>query len=343
MTRDPKFVHLWSRCAGCGIWPLAGRRYECQNCPAGPDNDLCEECYRLFERGFLKHPSPESYAAASAGTSHTFVVHEGYDRENYLPWLAVPQPEEEPPSVPDKFVIRPEFRCGRESFFGSYGFVVESENSGRPLVITALHVMDELARAKHVDCSARNTAYTGSELPALVTKIFLYDVFAPNWMMAELGAAGPMLVLPDARIGDEEPYSQRDIAVFHANDLATKLSPLKLAASSPEVGEPIWLASRREGGASGRTFAAVVVERTERTLIFRFGSTLGMPRYTSGAPLLNSRGEVVGINVGAGCLDGQILGHANHVESIRRHCSPYRNERNRSDGLQNEWVRIWTA
>jgi hypothetical protein len=216
-------------------------------------------------------------------------------------------------------VVRPEFRSGRESFFGSYGFVVVAADGGHPLMLTALHVMDELAKLKGINCSSDNAGYTGRELPHQVTSVRLYDPFAPNWVLAELGAAGDMLFLPDARICEEEPYSHRDIAAFRV-DPSAPVRPIRLAVVPPVVGEPIWLAVNLGRGVRERAIQAVVVEMTERTLVFRFGMpATTMPPYTSGAPLLNRTGEVVGINIGGGMLDEYRFGHGNHLASVRRH------------------------
>jgi hypothetical protein len=302
------------------VQPIAGRRFECASCPAGPDNDLCEPCYREFERGRLEHPAPASYAKRSgrgAGAEHVFRAHEGLSPERYAPWLAVPRSDARAPSVPDRFVVRPEFRAGRDSFFGAYAFVVDAQDRGGPLVLTALHVMDELIRSTGLDCTAQNHAYSGCELPAVVTEVALYDVFAPNWMFAELGSARSMLVLPQARVGEDEPLSDRDIAAFRVSP-AAQVTAGRLAAETPRVGDPTWLVFRQPAS-SVRTIEAVVVETTSRTLIVRFVNPDETAPYSSGAPLLDAEGAVVGINVGAGRFGGQRFGHANHVGSVRRH------------------------
>jgi len=179
--------------------------------------------------------------------------------------------------------------------------------------------MDSLIQERGIDASANNHSYSGYELPRVVTGVNLYDVFASNWMAAPLGRALSMLPLPNARIKDEEPFSQRDIAAFVV-DHAARVSPAPLADRLPGVGEPIWLVVKPEGGPRQRTIAATVVEQTEATFIFRYlDDTAAMPRFTSGAPLVNRAGEVVAINVGFGTLDGRSFGHGNHVDSIRRH------------------------
>lgn len=319
MTTDDstESVHIWNRCHGCGMQPIVGLRFECQTCPLGPDSDLCEQCYREYIHSGARHPSPESpFAHLRQAGPHRFRSFLGAPRERHLPWLAVPFLLSAAPNVPDRFVVRPEFVSGRDSYFGSYAFVAESA-SGPPLVLTALHVMDEMIKAKGIDCSVDSTSYTGAELPPLVTKVALYDVFAPQWPLAELGHAGDMLVLPDARLGEEEPYCQRDVAAFRVQ-VDANVSPVRLAAAPPRVGEPLWLAINLANGVSGRTVPAVVVDQTEHSLIFRY--TRGAePRRSSGAPLLNRDGELVGINVGGGRFDGGHFGHAVHVASMRRH------------------------
>jgi hypothetical protein len=311
-----ELIHVWSRCHACGTAPIVGRRWSCQTCPAGPDNDLCEACHRSFEQGGVQHPPPEAREAPPG--RHVFRVFEGVAREQVAPWLAIPWSNATTPAIPDRFVVRPEFRSGRESFFGSYGFIVAAQDGGPPLMLTALHVLDELAKFKGIDCTVDNAAYTGTELPPCVTGVQLYDPFAPNWMLAELGTAGAMLCLPDARICPEEPYSQRDVAAFRVV-AADSVRPARLAAVPPVVGEPIWLVVHVGRGARERAIPAIVVEMTEQTLIFRFAKGVPMPAYTSGAPLLNRLGEVVGLNIGGGMLDGHRIGHASHVASMRHY------------------------
>ena len=308
-------IHIWNRCHNCGAAPIVGLRFTCQTCPAGAHNDLCEACYRLFEQGRIEHPSPEAREAPPG--RHLFSAFEGVDREQALRWIDVEWSSAPTPKVPDRFIVRPEFRSGRESFFGSYGFVIAQDGGGL-LMLTALHVLDELAKFRGIDCSEQNRAYTGRELPQQVTGVMLYDPFASNWMLAEIGMAGGMLALPEARICGNEPHSQDDLAAFHV-DRPNSLQPLRLAAKAPRVGDPIWLAANRGRGVPGRTIQAVVVETTPETLVFRFEPRVAMPPYTSGAPLLSRSGEVVAVNSGGGVLDGYNFGHACHASSIRRH------------------------
>ena len=308
-------VHIWHRCHGCGSNPIVGRRHECRTCPAGPDRDLCHSCYALLESGQVEHPKAGSYVEAIMET-HRFWAYEGRAEDACRAWLDVESVDEPGPTVPDGFVVRPEFCSGPESSFGGHAFVASPGAGRRPVLLTALHVMDELIRTKGIDCSASNDCYTGRELPTVVTSVNLHDVFSPNWMLAHLGTAGPMRVLPDARLEDPEPVSWRDIAAFDVSD-ASRLLPVELGEAAPPVGDPVWLAAPCGNGSRSRR--AVVVELTGKSFVFRFADLSEGTRYSSGAPLVDRHGRVVGINVGAGCFGGAKFGHGNHVGSVRRH------------------------
>ena len=315
-TQVNELIHIWNRCHACGAAPIIGMRFSCLTCPAGADNDLCEACYEGHTQGLIEHPSPGAREAPAG--PHVFRAFEGIEREQVLPWLAMPCEPAPPPHVPDRFVVRPEFRSERESFFGSYAFVIAAEHGGQPLVITALHVLDELAKFRGIDCSDNNAGYTGRELLSCVTSVQLYDPFAPNWMLSNLGTAGNMLLLPKARICSNEPYSQQDIAAFRIAP-PSALQPSPLAATRPTAGDPIWLAVNLGRGFTERAAQAVVVESDDETLVFRFSASAKFPLHTSGAPLLNRAGNVVGVNVGGGTIDEHKLGHATHATSVRRH------------------------
>lgn len=319
-SSNEEMVHIWHHCHNCEAAPIVGQRYHCETCPAGPDNDLCEKCYDLLQKGEIKHPVEESLGAAIGAKDHEFTIHEGRPGHLFDPWLEVPQLNIPAPKVPHTFVVRPIFCSGADATIAGYAFVVNFASGHPPVLLTGLHVMDEMIKKKGIDCTDENRNYTGKELPAVITEVNIYDVFADNWMMAPLGSAGPMLVLPNARTDDEEPYSDRDIAAFWVKD-PKDLQPASLAQQAPSVGDPIWLVARSDEGAGKNLFKAVVVEITDRSMVFKYENPGEKPKYTSGAPMVNKDGEVVGIIVGGGEFKEQSLGHANHVGNIRKHLS----------------------
>ncbi len=305
-------IHLWRRCHGCGAAPIHGECYHCASCYPGPDTDLCASCYALYLRGQLTHPAP-SLQTPVVG-QHRFAPVPGDREEGYIPWLDIPDRNESSPIPHDGLLLRLEFCFRSDVSFGAYGFAVQTPRSA--LILTALHVMGEVIAKCGIDATSTNHAYDGRALSQAIHRVNLYNVLKEKWMLHPLGTAGPMLVLPDARIGDPEPISIRDIAAFSTNN-TSRVRPARLAGQAPRRGETVWLAARFSDTA--RTRQATVVEQTEHSYIFRYLDTSrGIP-YTSGAPVLNSSGEVVGINIGEGRFKGRCFGHAHQIDSIRRH------------------------
>lgn len=305
-------VHLWRHCHGCGAAPVYGACYHCESCYPGPDNDLCASCYELYRHGRLSHPPPSSHSSAVG--HHRFAPATGDREESYIPWLNIPDRNESSPIPQDGFLLRLEFCFRSEVSFGAYGFAAQA--GCRTLILTALHVMGEVIAKCGIDATARNGDYDGRELPRVVRRVNLYNVLEKRWMLHPLGTAGPMLILPDARIDDPEPLSIRDIAAFWA-DHAIHARPARLAEQAPGRGETVWLAARFSDTA--RTRRATVVEQTEHSYIFRYVDSSPGIAFSSGAPVLDSNGHVVGIYVGEGRFKGRCFGHAHQIASIRRH------------------------
>lgn len=109
----------------------------------------------------------------------------------------------------------------------------------------------------------------------------------------ELLPAGAMLVLPTAGHSTTPGDWSTDVAAFHA---PASVAPraLRLAANRVFVSESSLLA-------------------------YEFDDLTLQIRATSGAPVVNARGEVVGLNVAGGLVEGRMVGHAHPVESVSAH------------------------
>jgi hypothetical protein len=255
---------------------------------------------------------------------HVFRPHVASASPDLASWLETPWPRNMlcGPAVPAGFIVRPEFRCGPASFLGTYGFILAHDSSGLVILLTALHVLDELAKSHGIDCTIATPSRTECKLARLVDQVTMYDGLANKWWFEELGFARSMFVLPEARIGEEEPFCQNDIAAFNVEP-SCLMAPGTLATHVPSLGEPVWLAANCYSADCKiyKPIEAVIVESTTCSLVYRFSSTAVLPQYTSGAPVINASGEIVGISAGAGAIHSHCFGHAIHVASIRNHLS----------------------
>lgn len=312
-ARSGDVYHVWSKCFSCGVWPIEGRRYHCETCLIGSDNDLCERCYLIYTRGGIAHG--EASSGLNQTLHHVFLEKLGVPVHQLQQALEVPDCRaSQMPYIPGELLVRPEFVSCGESSFGATAFGVETDHG--PLVLSALHVLNELARMRGIDATSQNCSYSGRELPQCIDGVNLYDLMEDKWILHPIGLAGPMLVLPDARMNDDEPYSHRDIGAFRLPG-SSRLGRIELATVPPSIGDLVWLVARLIG--TRRARPAVVVESTDRCFVFRFLDSEPGPRNTSGAPIVNGNGHAVGINSGEGRFAGRLFGHACSLSSIRRH------------------------
>lgn len=109
---------------------------------------------------------------------------------------------------------------------------------------------------------------------------------------------------------------KNDIAIFKLNQKPANY--LTLAQSSPKVGETVWLYGlvyNRPG--ESLLHKAVVVEYDKNWISYQFADSGLILNGTSGAAILNSNGEVVGINLSGGEQEGKLYGYGNPLVSIQ--------------------------
>ncbi|WP_224245600.1 trypsin-like peptidase domain-containing protein [Hyalangium gracile] len=214
-----------------------------------------------------------------------------------------------PPSVPEGFVVRPVFETEQGPLAAGTAFFVTIPGQPGPLGLTAHHLFGPAGGLER--------QVLAGELGRFVKAAGFRELDGQ-----ELNPAGPMVVLPSAGHApdtDEVDWSM-DVAAFRAPE---SLAPraLRLSAKNAEVGEEVWLVAEVLGGktASQRMHRARVATSKPRLLAYSFEDTTLVMRATSGAPVVNARGEVVGIHLAGGLVDGTLWGQAHPVESVRTH------------------------
>ncbi len=210
------------------------------------------------------------------------------------------------PTVGEGSIVRPTFVVGDEKATAGTGFFARI--GGATVLVTSHGLLGPNGGLP--------TLLKPAEV-ATVTQVVLTDA----WTGRGTAKAGPGLVVADAATVVESP--SRDLAVFRVNlsgfdtvatPTYTPPAPLALATLAPKVGDIVWLASPVKGS-DQRVHAAKVGDVSAAALYVDFVEKIDLVG-TSGAPFLNAKGEVVGMCVGGGLMEGVVIGAANPASSI---------------------------
>lgn len=134
------------------------------------------------------------------------------------------------------------------------------------------------------------------------------------------------------KVADAAPMAKgdgtKDVAVFAVAVAAgldrlsavapVPLAPLAFAAQPPKVGEQVWLGAR-VNGKSGILWPATVVEVGPNSTYFEYADRTLDLAGTIGAPILDAKGAVVGMNLGSGKMeDGALIGSASPLAALKQ-------------------------
>jgi hypothetical protein len=120
-----------------------------------------------------------------------------------------------------------------------------------------------------------------------------------------------MLLIPAARAFSNAD-SSKDVAAFLLPGYTGK--SLKVATQVPKAGDAVYLYARPRGEDSLKLISGKVTQNTYAGLEYVYDSGKFNFAGTSGAPVLNEAGEVVGINLGGGDSQGRQFGFANPLQ-----------------------------
>jgi trypsin-like peptidase len=200
-----------------------------------------------------------------------------------IPVTEVYTGEKEPaePTVSVNSVGRPRFAKEDTEMFAGTGFLLEHRLS--PVMVGAYHTLRSAdgLEAKGIEPSLRSKLST-----LAVPKLEPLEVPSQGNSSYEFPA--------------NESNARGDVAAFFVKDLHQEAESLKLAVTDAKIGEPVWVVEMR-GSAKAPTGIELVPGHVQyhsnKVLVIKMEKQTQV-KGTSGAPVVNAAGEVVGVNVG---------------------------------------------
>jgi hypothetical protein len=220
------------------------------------------------------------------------------------------------PSVPDKdeptptmlaaaFVFQPSFKIADGEFKAGKAVAVKVPGApGGVMVLSCLHILGPAGGMPH--------QLETADLPKSVQETKLIDLHGKEITI------GPALAVPGAK-----PFALPDVST----DISAFVAPaflasraLELATDKPSVGDSVWLLARVAGGAPPTMLLhrAHVRQSDDKMLGYEFDNNTLNLTATSGAAVLNTRGQVVGLNLGGGLVGKKLNVFANPITSVRK-------------------------
>ncbi|MEQ1566287.1 MAG: trypsin-like peptidase domain-containing protein, partial [Myxococcota bacterium] len=168
------------------------------------------------------------------------------------------------------------------------------------------------------------TQIPAAELPKRVTAMTAKDTYTPATLCAR---SNKVVVVADAAPMGNGVDATRDIALFEvpaatgydAQSLATTpLAPLAFAAKAPKVGDKVYLLASVKGK-TGTSWPAKVVQADAGYLFFQYDDgTLDLVG-TTGAPVVDATGGLLGVNLSVGKMDdGALIGGATQPAATKQ-------------------------
>ena len=215
---------------------------------------------------------------------------------------ALPAPTE----IPANQILSAQYDTADGVFTAGTAFAVTVEGAKAPILLTAHHIFGPWG--------GLDAQLSSEEVASFVTGGSVLDVFSEKDTGAKIGQAIP--IAGAAAVGDAGS-ADKDLAAFYLED-ADALQPLKLAENPPAAGDKLYLLAYlwdtdtpHENGIYEATCLGVEAGNIVYQLDEEF-STSG----ASGAPVINSAGEVVGVHAAAS-ENGYKIANANALSLLQ--------------------------
>lgn len=215
-----------------------------------------------------------------------------------------------PPAFVTETICRPAFTVDGERLEAGTAFVLKSPGpDGKILLVTAQHLFGP--------SGGLDADIAWDAMPANVSAVTCEPLESEGpWK------GGKAFAIPGAH-GMSDVMALKDIAAFPLRwERASAVPrPLVLASKMPAAGERVWLVAQVIEGAppSQLLHPGKPVYDGRGLLQFVYDNPGLVLRATSGAPVVNAAGELVGINLGGGRdrKTGELVGTAEDISVVR--------------------------
>lgn len=197
----------------------------------------------------------------------------------------------------NKAICAPEFQTSPGRFSAGTAFLARPSNDQHPTVlVTAHHLFGPSGGLpEQIGWHA---------LPGFVQTVTCRPFVAGR----DAIVAGSALGLPGARTFDEDGPAH-DVAAFPVS--GREAGALEFSAEALQVGQPVWLVAKLRGGSATHLFhRAELVSIGEGNITFRYDDQDIKLGATSGAPIVDASGKIVGINTGVATRGNEWFGFA---------------------------------
>lgn len=202
-------------------------------------------------------------------------------------------------------LYRPIFETTEGEVEAGKAFVVEYKK--QHYVISAQHLLGTMG--------GMDRDYSGQETIAIFKQVTLNPIYDNGKSLT----TSVLLPVPEASSFSGDDFS-KDLFIAKLNK-APKGKVFGLADSEPKSGDLVMLYST-VGGSDKVLHSATLLEYTVEQIKYEFNVSINM-RATSGAPILNDKFQVIGINLAAGLENGFLSAYANPyiniVEQLEKH------------------------
>jgi hypothetical protein len=199
-------------------------------------------------------------------------------------------------------VYKPTFMTGYDSFSGGTAFVASNPAGDGQMLVTALHLFGPA-------CGLEKQL-----TPEEVCKVFHAVTGIGMADYKSFVTSCTPLLLKTANVSEDDGCAG-DLAIYRLPAGAVA-KPLVFSKTPPKVGDKVYVIGRQRGGEKLERLMAEVVDSDSENLVYKFARKGLETAGTSGAPVVNDKGEVVGMNTGGGQEDDVQFGYANPAKAI---------------------------